>query len=66
MVSALTCTVHAIGVTAGLLLGGAPEQVAAVLAGIALGTHALLRRHLPAATPQRTASAPRRRAASAR
>ncbi|HYO40430.1 MAG TPA: hypothetical protein VER39_12335 [Nocardioidaceae bacterium] len=64
MISALSCTMYAVGVTAGLLLGDAPQQAAAALVAIALGTHTLLRRHQarsprPAPRPHPPTSAPR-------
>ena len=51
MIATLTAAVHAVCLTAGLLLGDASQQVAAVLVAVALGSHALVRRptiHRPA------------------
>ncbi len=51
MIATLTGAVYAVCLTTGLVLGDAPQQVAAVLLAVALVSHALLRRartHHPA------------------
>jgi hypothetical protein len=45
MIPALAATVYAVGLIAGVLLGDAPQQAAAVLVVLVLGTHLLARQH---------------------